>query len=339
MPYLIKKGCNISHWLSQSDARGDLRKSRFTQKDAQLIAQWGFDHIRIPLDEVQLWTEEGTPIDEAFNLLTQALDWCRQFDLKVIIDLHIIRSHYFNEIEEPPLFSDKRAQTKWGELWQYLSDFLKEYPLDFMAYELLNEPVARNAADWNRIYRIPYDIIRKSEPERTIILGSNFFNQWQTFPELEIPEDENIILTFHYYNPMFITHWKAPWWHQGGFYQGPIQYPGTPVDIEDKESIEILEKNDLIKENRYFDASVMKSDISIPYQIARSKGLRLHCGEFGCRLTTPDEIQQRWYGDLINLFNQWDISWSSWDFKGGFGLLDKDGNETIALKCLQSYDK
>ena len=46
-PFTIGKGVNISHWLSQSDARGDVRRNYFTRDDVKAIADMGFDHIRI----------------------------------------------------------------------------------------------------------------------------------------------------------------------------------------------------------------------------------------------------------------------------------------------------
>ncbi len=52
--FVIKRGTNISHWLSQSEARGEARRNYFTEKDVKYLAGLGFDHIRIPVDEMQL---------------------------------------------------------------------------------------------------------------------------------------------------------------------------------------------------------------------------------------------------------------------------------------------
>ena len=41
-PFTIGKGVNISHWLSQSDARGDARRNYFTHDDVKAIADMGF---------------------------------------------------------------------------------------------------------------------------------------------------------------------------------------------------------------------------------------------------------------------------------------------------------
>ncbi|MFW5877841.1 MAG: glycoside hydrolase family 5 protein, partial [bacterium] len=55
----VYRGTNISHWLSQSDRRGMERVEWFNEKDMDLIAEAGYDHIRLPVDEEQLWNEAG----------------------------------------------------------------------------------------------------------------------------------------------------------------------------------------------------------------------------------------------------------------------------------------
>ncbi len=54
----ISRGVNISHWLSQSSTRGQRRQEYFTEKDVAFIAGLGYDHIRLPVDEEQLWDED-----------------------------------------------------------------------------------------------------------------------------------------------------------------------------------------------------------------------------------------------------------------------------------------
>ena len=65
-PFTIGKGVNISHWLSQNDARGEARKGYFTRNDVKAIAEMGFDHIRIPIDEEQMFDADLNPEPEAF---------------------------------------------------------------------------------------------------------------------------------------------------------------------------------------------------------------------------------------------------------------------------------
>jgi endoglucanase len=49
MTFDIKRGINISHWLSQCDGRSE-RQSWFTQQDVAYLADLGFDQVRIRVD-------------------------------------------------------------------------------------------------------------------------------------------------------------------------------------------------------------------------------------------------------------------------------------------------
>ena len=70
--FAIYRGINISHWLSQSGRRGQARKEYFTAKDVKYLASLGFDHLRLPVDEEQLWDEGGNKEEDAFGLLHDA---------------------------------------------------------------------------------------------------------------------------------------------------------------------------------------------------------------------------------------------------------------------------
>ncbi len=339
MAFTIYRGTNISHWLSQSDRRGAERRAFFTQQDVELIARLGggrFDHIRLPVDEEQLWDENGDPDPEAFGLLEAALDWCEAAGLRVVVDLHLLRSHHFLDRETPPLFTDPDALAHFIDLWEQLSDRLEGRPTDQVAYELLNEPVARDPDDWNRVAHAVYHVLRAREPARVIVLGSNWFNQVQTFAQLDVPEDDDLILTFHYYKPMFITHYTAPWWEGGGSYHGPIHYPGRPIADEDLARMdpalrELIEREGL---NRPFSRQTIVEDLAQPLAVREETGLPLYCGEFGCYSRTPTELRLAWYRDILSVFEELDIAWANWDYKGDFGIVDAQGELTPIAEVL-----
>lgn len=185
--FRIFRGTNIGHWLSQSQLRGEKRAAFFTEKDVKYIDSLGFDHIRLPIDEEQMWNEAGKRDEEAFALLKNCLDWSSKAGLRVIIDLHILRSHHFNE-EKKPLWTVPSEQDKFIALWKDLSSFLKDYPSGMVAYEPLNEPVADDPEDWNRLLGRLIDSIRIWEPERVLVVGSNMWQSAATFDTFRIPE-------------------------------------------------------------------------------------------------------------------------------------------------------
>ena len=79
----------------KSDRRGNERSSFFTEKDITFTDSAGFDHISLPADEQQLWDSAGNRYDDAFQLLDSCLNWANRVGLRVVLDLHILRSHHF----------------------------------------------------------------------------------------------------------------------------------------------------------------------------------------------------------------------------------------------------
>ncbi len=191
--FTLHKGTNISHWLSQSSRRGIEREVFFTKSDVAYLAGLGCDHLRIPIDEEQMFDEAGNPEPEAFELLTSALDWCWEEDLRAIVDLHILRSHHFNE-DEKPLWTNPAEQERFMDLWRVLSDTLRSYPNGMLAYELMNEPVADDPQKWNQLVALAINVIREHEPERVIVVGSNRWQSADTFDELLVPKNDSNIL-------------------------------------------------------------------------------------------------------------------------------------------------
>jgi len=144
--FVIGKGTNMAHWLSQSRQRGEERRLFIQEKDFEYIAALGFEHVRLPIDEEQMWDESGNRHSDAFEIMTNCIEWSIDNNLRVIVDLHILRSHHFNE-EVKPLWTDPLEQEKFCDLWRDLSAVLIKYPVSMVAYELMNEAVADEAED------------------------------------------------------------------------------------------------------------------------------------------------------------------------------------------------
>jgi len=328
--FTIKRGVNISHWLSQSRVRGPERKAFFTQKDVEFIDSIGYDHIRIPIDEEQMWDEQGNKETEAFSLLHDAIGWAAENHLKVIVDLHILRSHHFNE-DEKPLWTEPAAQERFYQCWRELSTELKRYPIDLVAYELMNEPVADDPEEWNILVGKAASVVREQEPERFLVIGSNRWQSVFTFDELKVPEnDKYIILSFHFYHPFLLTHHQASWTDIGP-YSGPVQYPGLAVKDEDIAAItdESLKKR-IIADNGIYTKDSLERMMEKPIRKAKELDLQLYCGERGCLPTVPRESFIQWYADVRSILESHDIGWTNWDYKGGFGVVDRrNGNKPI----------
>ena len=63
--FRIQRGTNVSHWLSQSEERGEARLLHIQEDDFARLDSLGFDFVRLPIDEVQFWDEQGNKLPEA----------------------------------------------------------------------------------------------------------------------------------------------------------------------------------------------------------------------------------------------------------------------------------
>ena len=330
--FRIKRGTNLSHWLSQSEERGEARRMHIQEDDFERLEQLGFDFVRIPIDEVQFWDEQGNKLPEAWDLLTMALDMSRKHNLRAIVDLHIIRSHYFNAVNEGnadanTLFTSEKAQQDLIDMWYQLSDVLKGYSNDSVAYEFMNEPVADDHEQWNQLIAKVHKALRKIEPQRTLVIGSNRWQGYETMKYLRVPEnDKNIILSFHYYNPMILTHYGA-WWTPIGKYTGKVNYPGILVSKEDYEAAPDSIKpllNEYTKQ--VWDINKIREDFKDAIAVAKKYDLQLFCGEWGVYEPVERELAYRWTKDMLEVFDEFDIAWTTWCYDADFGFWDQQSH-------------
>ena len=314
--FKIFKGTNIAHWLSQSEARGAERDSFFQEKDVIFIKKLGFDHIRLPIDEVQMWDENSVRHNDAFRLMTNGIDWCIKHHLKVIVDLHILRSHHFNA-DVKPLWTDPKEQEKFYKLWVDLSAALNKYSVADVAYELMNEAVADDPEQWNSLVAKAVKTLRAIEPDRIIVIGSNMWQSAHTFNVLKVPDDKNIILSFHFYEPFFLTHHHASWTFLRG-YTGPVHYPGILISQAEFDKLPDDQKT-IAKEFTGVEWDIQKIEkmMQPPLEMAKKLGLQVYCGEYGVITGAPEEDRIRWYNDMISIFNKNNIASANWNYKSG----------------------
>lgn len=311
--FKIKRGTNIAHWLSQSKTRGAEREAFFTEKDINFIDSVGFDHIRLPIDEEQMWDENGKRYEDAFALLNNSLDWCRKAGLRIIVDLHILRSHHFNA-KEKPLWTKPGEQDKFIAMWKDLSAFMKDRPNGMVAYELMNEPVADDPEQWNILVARLVDSLRRWEPARVLVIGSNRWQSVTTFDELKIPaNDTNIILSYHFYEPFFLTHYQAGWTELKDF-KGEVNYPGQIVLNSNKP-----------EHLRVYNRDTLENMMQKPFRVAERLKLPLYCGEFGVIDNSPMNMKLAWYRDMVAIFEKHGVAYANWNYKSGsFGIVDRD---------------
>lgn len=330
--FKIHRGTNVSHWLSQSTQRGPARDLHIQEEDFTNLRAMGFDFVRLPIDEVQFWDEQGNKLPHAWELLNNAISWSVKHELRVILDLHIIRSHYFNAVNEGladanVLFTSEKAQQDLINMWYQLSEAYKGYSNDSLAYEFMNEPVADEHEQWNLLIAKVHKALRKIEPQRTLVIGSNLWQGYQTMKYLRIPEnDKNIVLSFHYYNPHLLTHYGA-WFTPLGKYTGKLNYPGVMVSQEDYDAAPEEIKAEL---KQYTEINWNRDKIAEDFRdaiaVAKKYNLQLFCGEWGVYEPVDRELAYKWTADMLSVFNEFNIAWATWCYDADFGFWNQQTN-------------
>ncbi|MBN2371104.1 MAG: cellulase family glycosylhydrolase [Vicinamibacteria bacterium] len=326
--FAIHRGTNLSHWLSQ-DFGWAPRDTWITEKDIQFIAGQGFDHVRLPVDEKELWLEDGSSNKPEMARMVRAIEWCRGAGLRVIVDLHVLKSHHFNAANEGgrnTLWTDPAAQEHLLSLWRELSASLRRFPVDSVAYEILNEPVADDPEDWNKLLARCYTTLRGLEPKRVIVVGANRWQMPQNLPLLKAPEgDKNLILSFHTYVPLLFTHYKADW-VPIKTYTGPVRYPGPIVDKATFAELTRTYDAGLLDQignaAEAWNADRLRKEFEPAIRTTRKHGLQLYCGEFGCLPTVPRADRLAYYRDIISVFEAEDVAYANWEYKGDFGIYE-----------------
>ena len=335
--FRIQRGTNVSHWLSQSEERGAARQKHIQEDDFARLDSLGFDFVRLPIDEVQFWDEQGNKLPEAWDLMINAINWAEKHHLRTIVDLHIIRSHYFNAVNEEgqnanTLFTSEESQEGLLNLWRQLSEFLKDRSCDWVAYEFMTEPVAPAHEQWTQLVAKVHKALRELQPPRTLVIGSNMWQGHETMKYLKVPEgDKNIILSFHYYNPMILTHYGA-WWTPLGKYKGKVNYPGVLVSKEDFDAAPADIKPALEPYTKdVWNIDKIREQFKDAIEAAKKYDLQLFCGEWGVYEPVDRELAYTWTRDMLPVFDEFNIAWTTWCYDADFGFWDQQRN------CYKDY--
>ena len=194
----------------------------------------------------------------------------------------------------------------------------------------MNEPVAEEHEQWNKLIVKVHAALRKIEPQRTLIIGSNMWQGYETMKYLKVPEgDKNIILSFHYYNPMILTHYGAPWTPIGK-YTGKVNYPGILVSKEDYDS-QTPEVQKLLDDDHYmtqeWNIDKIRADFKDAIEVAKKYNLQLFCGEWGVFEPVDRELAYKWTKDMLTVFKENNIAWTTWCYDADFGFWDQEKHD------------
>jgi endoglucanase len=169
----------------------------------EAIKKAGFTAIRLPV-KFSNHADVAAPYKLEPTFLAR-VDWAVQNaskrGLAIIIDLH-----HFNELTLSP----ESNKARFLGLWDQIATHYQKQPQNVI-FELLNEPNDKLEPFWNEYAAAALAVVRKTNPKRTVIIGPTGWNTAEKLAELKVPNDPNLIVTFHNYTPFEFTHQGAEW--------------------------------------------------------------------------------------------------------------------------------
>ncbi len=322
----LERGINLGGFLSQCCHKEEHYDTFILKKDIEQIADWGFDHVRLPVDYEVLEKDSGEQIPAGFKRVEQVILWCRESKLNIVLDLHKAYGYDFNDAgndEKNNLFSSEALQNRFVTLWINMVEAFAQY--DNVAFELLNEVVEKeNAESWNRLIEKTVKEIRKKAPVAPIIYGGIQWNSVKTLKLLDIPQDENIIFTFHFYEPLLFTHQKA-YWVKNMDPEQTVPYPEN-MEYYREESKKLGYQGEVVTlaDSETMGVEFVEEMISEAIKAAENAGVSLYCGEFGVIDRAPTEDTLRWFQDVDEVFRKYKIGCAVWSYKEmDFGLTEE----------------
>ncbi len=290
----LGRGINLGNAL-EAPAEGDWGITLEAQW-FKIIKDAGFNSVRIPIR----WSAhalESFPytIDPQFmSRIKWAVDLSLENDLAVVINIH-----HFEEIFSEP----DQQKARFLEMWKQITTAFLNKPSDLM-FEILNEPHDNLSAEkWNDFFKNAVSVIRQIDTSRTLIFMPAEWGGSGAINKLEIPDDDNLIFSFHFYNPFSFTHQGAEWVENSNDWLG-TRWLGT---ADEKKAIE--------------------DEFNFVKSWAEQNNVPVYIGEFGAYNKADLTSRSLWTSFVTRTAESMNMSWAYWEFAAGFGVYDKDSQK------------
>ena len=180
------------------------RDNYVAQVDIDQIAEWGFNHIRIPFHYKQFYNESGSGTPIGYEIIDELITWCEPYNMYIILDMHCAPG---GQNGGPISDSDGTARL-WLEeenkeltiqIWREIAEYYSDNTL-IGGYDLINEPVLPvgvSLEEFKQLYIDITDAIREVDNNHIVYIEGNWYGT--DFSGLTPPWDDNMSYSFHKY--------------------------------------------------------------------------------------------------------------------------------------------
>jgi len=262
----------------------------------------GFTAVRLPVR----WSNHASAeapftIDGAFMARVDSIvDKLLAKDLVVILNMH-----HYRQLDGDQLDAGERAvsgaavDVRFVMLWEQVASHFQGRSARLL-FELYNEPHGRlNGDAWNVLAARALGVVRKTNPDRVVVIGPTSWNGASDLRLLKLPNDANLIATVHNYAPFSFTHQGAEW-----------VSPVLPVGVT-------------------CCSPSQEAEMTAPLDVAKAwsaaKRYPVFVGEFGAYSKADDASRIDFNRKMRSGMEARGMSWTYWEFAAGFGVYDPVG--------------
>jgi len=322
----LRRGVNLgNNWEAEPGTWG----VGYGTGDIDAIAAAGFDHIRVPVAWHFHWRDGE--IDPAFLAeLEPVLKRALEKGMAVMLDWH----HYEDFVKNPA--AHREAFVKgWGTIARHF----QSWPGDLWL-ELLNEPNGPLDGEvLNEAHAAAIREIRKTNPERIIVVNPGAWSTVRMLGDLRLPDDDDrIVVSVHCYDPFEFTHQGASWVGlqdlKGIVFPGPPAEPlELPEALADRPGLRqwLVDYNRLPEARNPSSIRPVEAWLSEAAEWSRVYGRPVHLGEFGAFQTADLNSRSRYARAVREAAEKAGIPWCWWEWKAGFGLIDPQNGKELLI--------
>jgi aryl-phospho-beta-D-glucosidase BglC (GH1 family) len=273
--------------------RGTMISLTLKEEDFRVLASWKANHIRWQLNwdpdsankanvsQFEAWLQS---VLEQFDSMVPVL---RELGLNVLLDLHTApggrdeQGHY-------RIFNQKQFQDCFLSVWEIMANRYKNESL-IMGYDILNEPDERylvpGVMSWRDLAIAAVQRIRAIDSQHSIIVEASPKGDYTSLPNFEPLPFDNIIYSFHMYDPWeFVSQ---------NLYNNvtPIYYPG-------------------IISGKMWNKEQLRAAMQPNVDWQKRHNVSIHIGEFSAVRWAPGNSTCNYLSDLIDLFEENGWNWN-----------------------------
>ena len=317
------RGVNLlGMFCSETSRYRDFRSpGYYPEDDFRMIADWGFDFVRLPLS-YRVWSDADDPYtikEERLAPLDEAVYFGEKYGLHVNIAMHRLPGYCVNDDEKPEetgsLFHGGEALEAAVYQWEQLARRYAQVSADRLSFNVINEP---NRSITPEQYRVVNErvirAVRSVTPDRLFILDG--INYGDTPPVHAMRHFENCGYSCRGYEPRRLTHYDGT----GGAF--PL-WPDTRKYDDDGERT-VCDRGEL---EQFFGTWAALAEVL---------GVGVHCGEMGVLYQCPHDIACRWLTDVLEVLKSCNIGYAIWNLRGKFGIMD-NGRTDVEMKSYHGH--